>query len=340
MTRYHINNTLFEKELESGESHSFFALLSEPKLAIQLQYLPRLFKNDDDCILVTHQDDSLDNSVYCLDMAPFKKGDEILSWGYSRLIQQFAKKHGLIYKSPSFDVVKKVNSKLFSFKESPQLKGACLIEKEAFIPNNGVLKSAFGFSGRGHFFLGRNMDPLPFFKKAVEQTGFVIYEPWVERTLDFSTQWMLQEDESIVYLGATLLKNSNKGSYLGTIVGEEKQLFGKYYPFLQEHKSILIEILKKMIKLGFYGNVGVDAMIYLEGTKEVLHPVVEINARKTLGYSILEYWKKERKNSMLFAYFTKASNASLGLLPAYVFNDKEKISFERQLTFEIILPFL
>jgi predicted ATP-grasp superfamily ATP-dependent carboligase len=67
--------------------------------------------------------------------------------------------------------------------------------------------------------------------------------------------------------------------------------------------------------MGFRGNVGIDSMIY-DGK---LHPIVEINLRKTMGWVALKLGKS-------VAYETGTE----GLLPKFLDIGK-KITFQKQL---------
>jgi hypothetical protein len=340
MTQAHITNTNFEAELEGVQKLSLIELLTKPKFAIQLQYLPLLFKEKDEPILVTHQTDEKIADVFLIDNYAFSSADTISSWGYSNFINEYALQKQAFYQKLDINCVKKVNSKLFSFELGPKLEGAKLLDENEKVPVKGVLKSAFGFSARGHFHLDQGKDPSDFLKKEFSKGLKVIYEPWVERILDFSTQWFIDKAGSIDYLGATVLKNSSNGAYLGSITGKEAILFGRYLPFLKEHKEYALDCLKKIKGEGFWGNVGIDSMIYNDCKKNILHPIVEINARKTLGYALLSYWQKNWCSSLMYAYFTTPQNVKKALLPSSVIYGDKKITFDRQLTFELISPFL
>jgi predicted ATP-grasp superfamily ATP-dependent carboligase len=67
-----------------------------------------------------------------------------------------------------------------------------------------------------------------------------------------------------------------------------------------------------MISLGYFGNVGIDAMLY--GSPVTLHPIVEINARKTMGWVALEVQKRHFPNQTLTLSYAK--NSAEGWLPS------------------------
>ena len=168
----------------------------------------------------------------------------------------------------------KLLSKEFLFTHTKRPKGSRIIQNieeavafEKAYGGNCVFKQFLSFSGMGHA------------RKATDIRRFpCLLEPWFERTLDFSTQWIV-EASHIEYLGDTHLLVASGGGYRGTEIGcisiEKTYLdlhFGEVYP--------LLEMIQKM---GFRGNVGIDAFVHKEG----FVPICEMNPRKTMGYVAL-----------------------------------------------------
>ena len=161
----------------------------------------------------------------------------------------------------------------------------------------------------------------------------MIAEPWVKRKLDFSTQWMIHPDQSIDYLGATICNTDQRGRYSGNKVGDLSFLFGSYFSCLEKHREIVLRILQKMARLGYFGNVGIDAMIW---GNDKLHPVVEINARKTMGWVALEISKRRfPKQTIALSYLTKSKQSNL-LPDAVVQKNGSLIHFSRKLVIEVL----
>lgn len=247
--------------------------------------------------------------------------DRLETWGHSPYWKKWADQHGIPYSMPPWEVVRAVNSKEFSWNESPKLPRSALLksreEVEKWMASFGerkVIKSCFGVSGRGHLHL-----PSPQLKEFLEREfsmGLpVIGEPWVERELDFSTQWFIHPDKTIEFLGPTLCINNARGQYVETKVGKIE------IPLLEKHCEIARPILQKMAHKGFFGNVGIDAMIYGGGN---LHPIVEINARKTMGWVALQLHHSTKQTiSVSYVASVKGDN----LLPCNI----PMLQFSRQL---------
>ncbi len=289
MRKAHICNTFFERELESGPRPLTASLHSHP-IITQLQFLPLLYADADDLILVSDLPDDPDPRLCLLDNAPADIAIE--HWGPSRSIADWAKSRNIAYKIPNWDLIRKVNSKVFSFTHSPKLPGAALLQTTEEInewiaktPNPKVLKTPFGTAATGHIH-NPNVKPLYILP--------LIGEPWVERVMDFSTQW---EDGKL--LGVTLFENEPNGTYKGTFAGAVEEWA------LNEHLAVAEPLVEQVYKMGYTGHLGVDAFIYLWEGKQRVHPVVEINGRKTMSWVALQQNTKR-------LYYTQSSK---GLLP-------------------------
>ncbi|NRA89875.1 MAG: hypothetical protein HRU43_01915, partial [Simkaniaceae bacterium] len=86
-------------------------------------------------------------------------------------------------------------------------------------------------------------------------------------------------------------------------------------PFLKEHLDAAQVPIQKLFEMGYRGNLGIDAMVY----NQKLHPIVEINLRKTMGWLALKLGKS-------LAYEERED----GLLPNFLDIGK-KITFQKQM---------
>jgi len=273
---HHICNIHFEEELVGGVQGPLEN--SFRKRYLPFLELPKIWANAGDTIFPN---------------LPIE-GQIIESWGPSKLILDYAKKHHLRYDIPDFEIVKKIHSKAFAHELSP-LPGSAILKNVSdlnhwldSIPPPYVFKKFYDFSGRGHLF------------KPIDLPYPVLAEPWVKRSLDFSTQWMFTSQKKLIYIGATVQKISAKGRYEGCVTGNEEDIFGPFFPHFQKHLSAIYAAASKFDS--FFGNFGVDAFIYNE---EILHPICEINARKTLGFAARKLFEKLRPPHRLHLHFGK-----------------------------------
>ncbi len=144
-------------------------------------------------------------------------------------------------------------------------------------------------------------------------------QPWVERILEFSTQWYIQEEGPHTYLGATLCENSSKGSYHKSIVGPEALLFKNHIRFFKEHVLHARKAIEKLRAVSFFGSVGFDSFLYKHPQTNQIHlyPIVEMNARKTMGWVSLKIQKKIAKDKLLSICYKSSVDQFTGLLPSH-----------------------
>lgn len=343
----HIANTQFEWELVQKKNALLEEGFGKSAIFLQLQFLPFLYADAEEGVAVTqkptdsffHVLESLGISFPRLHLLsetafPYRC---VESWGASPSVQKWAEEHGLHYEIPSWECVQKVNSKLFSFEKGPKLQNASLLYTQEqtvrwLHEQNGpkVFKTCFGVSGRGHHFV-QSLTPetLLFLQKEWKEGRPVIAEPWVDRKLDFSTQWKISEEKRIEYIGATLCKNNERGVYQSNSVGEETKLFGDYLPHLENHKKIAKDVLEEMADLGYFGNVGIDAMLYSDSEALKLQPIVEINARKTMGWAALAFQRRYFRNKILTLHYL-STKSEKNLLPESLIDQRP---FSRSLEF-------
>ena len=85
---------------------------------------------------------------------------------------------------------------------------------------------------------------------------------------------------------------------------------------------MVLPILEEMASMGYFGNAGFNAMIYDEN---ILHPIVEINARKTMGWVAFKLQEKHYPGVAIEVAYTKSEKS--GILPQGL----GKVKFNRQL---------
>ena len=299
----HVVNTQFEWECSTATHIDLKkSFLIHPN-HVQYQFLAFLYGKPEDYVLLTHEPEPTywdqlkkirpdhPKPTYIDDLQP--DITYIESWGASRLIDTWATLHDLTYVHPDESVVSEVGSKEFSFVHSPQLPDSALIKNAQELQRWGedstfpkVLKTSFGAAGRGHQILQCKTalhcsKTIDFCDKEWSAGRPIIGEPWVDRLCDFSTQWMISKSQ-IHYLGCTKMECDHRGMYRGT------QLITHALPEAQYQQEVAYPILKIMQNMGFFGQVGIDGFIY---DQTILHPINEINPRKTMGWLAMQLGK-------------------------------------------------
>ncbi len=332
-------NSFFEEELTNSASSIENYLCKHP-VYLQLHYLSCIISDEEQVPLLAfapeegYLDKMAEEGLLCSSpvfLTDSLSGNNILSsWGASLLLADWAQAKRCSYPMPSFEVVKQVNGKDFSFESAPKLPGAELIESEKelllwYQKTKGprVVKTLYGSSGRGHCILYKENEEgvlYDFFRRHKPSSTAFLVEPWVERVLDFSSQWFLTKDGKVIYFGVTVCRNSPRGIYRESLVGPEDLLFKGYEDFLSEHRAQAKKALMQMHEKGFFGPVGIDAMLYKDpnSKKILLHPIVEINARMTMGRVALKLYSKLKRQELVgFGYEPKKKEGK-NLLPESV----------------------
>ncbi|HSW72775.1 MAG TPA: hypothetical protein VLG44_05155 [Chlamydiales bacterium] len=335
----HIANINFEEELCENGNIPYEKAIQKHPFYLQLQFLPLLYADPDDLVLVSHLP-----PVSYLEGLSFKPPHiallsstippsyiELKSWGYSKGVADYAKEKGLLYLCPEMETVKKVHSKAYPLENAPKKAGSCLLKNEKEVedwlkkePFPKVLKKVLGASGRGHLVLMDEKD-LPKISSFLRNAHFPLRgERWLNKVLEFSTQWEVGEKNTL--LGTTIFKSSPKGSYQSTIVGRQEEI-----PYIAEHLEIASEFLKKVYAQGYFGPMGLDAFIYEENGKTYLYPILESNARRTMSWAALQIQRRYFLNEkMTFSYLPSIEP---GLLPSYLEIDGKKVHFSNSFSF-------
>lgn len=362
MKTIHLANTDFEFELAGVNSNLALELSwQRHPLCLQLQFLPLLYASADEAVAVTHLPDhqfleALGHLAWRQQeslpiLLPLSAStipyEQCLSWGASKKIEQWAQSKKIHYLIPPWEIVKEINSKAFSFTLSPPLQHSALIsnsrELEDWLKDGKieqrVLKTCFGLSGRGHTFINADT-PLETIYRICEKEWSrslpLIGEPWLDRFLDFSTQWHIGEE--IQFIGSTLFEADTRGVYKSTWAGPESILFASYLSHLERHKEIAFSILQKIKQNGFFGYLGIDAFLYRTPQKEIqLRPLVEINGRQTMSLVALQMQKRWFPQNTLHLSFIKQKDCPIALLPTSLhINQQKQIDFHHQLHLSVI----
>jgi len=308
MSILHLCNSFFEFELAGSLPSTLEEAMVSDAIFLQLQFLPLSYANPGEKTLVSELPSNFPTEPFALLETPPKDG-VLQTWGASLLIKEWADKWSLEYEIPPWDVVKRVNSKVYSFEKSP-LPGARLLTSFEKLPPHFVLKSCFGTAGRGHIKVD-HPKAKDFCKREWNQNRVVVAEPWVETICDFSTQWEISKDE-ITLIGTAFLETSPTGKHVGNVVGDEAKE-AKFAKEILAHKEFVLPTLKEMKEMGYFGPVGFDAFIYRYQNEVLLQPIVEINARKTMGWLTLKIQKTKAPENIVSVSYLPSKEG--GILP-------------------------
>ena len=311
------------------------------KMQQDLAFLPFCYAEPDDYIFVPR--DHYDDSTLQL-----LKGQTVDLWGLSKqaihFFEQFSKKYDLNLVIPEWnDKYKELCSREFSafclaslVEEIPGIAKDIipvfyfdLSEIEYMnrnTPDQLLVKSPYSSSGRGLLWLEKpelSRSSRQIIGGMLKKQGKVSVEKVLEKSIDFSMQF-----DSDKFLGYSIFFTDSKGAYDCTSLASQKRM----EVFLKDcvEPRLLYTVRRKLQKLirekilpYYSGNIGVDMMIYEIGEDNYyLHPCVEINLRKSMGYVSLKIFEKLGQPNWR-GYFTVKYNTkypdkrAIDLCPVY-----------------------
>jgi hypothetical protein len=196
-------------------------------------------------------------------------------------------------KFPAIDVIKQVNSKVYSHQLLKQICPAFegeVIRSADELRSKGMLylqhgpfliKDAYGVSGKGNLLIAKEsiLQKISSYLQKQERSGAVtefVIEPFLDKRYDFSSQFHIGEGGEFRFLSVQTMINE-RFAYLGSQSADEPFLTlldGSGYFYQME------QVAQRLYADGYFGDVCVDSMMLSDGR---IVPIVEINARKSMG---------------------------------------------------------
>ncbi|MBM4251758.1 MAG: ferritin-like domain-containing protein [Deltaproteobacteria bacterium] len=316
-------NPEVEEELAFGGSYT--APKSIEAWQHDLASLMQFLAGDDDCVLVAERPSpsTLERLLSCGFVVPqfvtpserdALKGrlfERWHPWGQSPAALREAKALGVEWQQQPVTAPPSVFNKSWAKSLAQKLGvdevggGVChsvdgLSELVAAMSARGdvVIKAPLGCSGRhmqrvrsGHQIEGKQ---LVWAERILKQQGSLVVESWVKRIADYSVQIDVQESGGVV-LGITRFLTDQRGAYLGHVLGVKHAgldpLAVRAYHELgvpETLERIGLSVAEALSQAGYLGPAGIDAFLYEDAAGIKLRPLVEINARYTMGRIALE----------------------------------------------------
>ncbi|WP_437190964.1 hypothetical protein [Planctomicrobium sp. SH527] len=330
MSRLFVGNFSFEQAQDAGFSPS----RSIARFEAELGCIWLAMTNPDDEILSAcpFPDDYLNTmkSLGCRlprivspDALQDSQATEIVPWGWTPAVRKLAQRLDIAIQAPPQEIVWQVNSRIFSHEISTELQ--CALPGEAIVTSlpelmpviqknyqqsgGWVLKPNLGQAGRGQI-----RGNSPFLTEGqfgtvlhmLSRGGSVVVEPLLRRHFEVGCQWEITPpDETgasqINLLGMTRLLTDEQGRYRGNcLIGVEINQAAR-----ENILSVQRSAVERIAETGYFGPVGIDAMLYWNEENLAVRPVQDINARWTMGRMTLEWAKR-------LGAFNTDSNKTLG----------------------------
>ncbi len=206
-----------------------------------------------------------------------------------------------------------------------------------------VMKSVFSTAGRGKERAnGKNISKHArlWCEAQLDQFGHLVVEPWFDRVVDLSCQFLPRATKEPFYTSRFL--TSKQGQYRAHVIRRPSDfLTSKQEKILANtmgHESRALEVAAGFVKMclgqefGYRGPFGIDAFIFRDRMgHNYLQPLCEINARLTMGAvsARLLRWVSRQVPS-LFAILTRRDFERAGCSHFSEFRERCDLTYARE----------
>ncbi len=215
-------------------------------------------------------------------------------WGWTEQAVATLRSFGAVVQSPPLHVVRTVNCRKLiherlakygcgvpgsRFCNSPEECASVIRGSRPY-----VVKPAFGSAGFG-FIRTSSTNFTASQRKTIaayiNQTGEgVSVEPWLNRTGDLSTSGIITLSGELRDITVHRTLNNSAGAFFAVLLSRDD-------PRLRPWREQLVETAKnaaaEAARAGYFGPIGLDSFLYKDGSRTLPAPVIEINARHTMG---------------------------------------------------------
>ena len=160
---------------------------------------------------------------------------------------------------------------------------ACTLQQPGWMAREGlVAKARMSTSGRGRLDLRRGITERAAAK--LRRRGGAVVEPWLSRVADYSSQWWIDDDNVIRFLGATKATQSFAGMWSGARMWIDDDgipgIPGQVGKDVVDRGHIIV---REAAAAGHRGPCGVDVFTWADVDGHVYTRICELNARMTGG---------------------------------------------------------
>jgi hypothetical protein len=226
-----------------------------------------------------------------------KQADRIFTpWGWTPGAVALGARVGARLPPVALETVRRVNSKLWSHALEQELgigmPGACVAANFAELADavaraspraddKWVIKSPFGFAARERV-LGRGARlegaQATWVRRRFAAGETLIFQPWLERVREYGVTMEIAPGGEINLVGISDLQTNGAGTGTGYLLGRKIDAARR-----AELEDMARVVGARLFREGYAGPAGMDALEHAGG----LHPLLEVNARYTMGFVAL-----------------------------------------------------
>lgn len=271
-----------EDELARGGAHTPSAAMSA-RVQELLPRLSMLIRPGDQ--LIWPGDGQVDRSLTGRAWCPTR-------WALERMARAGVQ----LPKTPSLEVLRRVNHRRFNHQLGQHLPGAGYVENEAELTallapgplaskeGSWLFKRALGYAGRGRKKCRPHELDGPWLEASLRTGDGLQVEPWVERVLDCALHGYVHEDGRSTLGQPTLQELDSGGAWSSTTIAPADSLTQ------EERRALRREAERTAVALhdaGYFGPFGIDAFRWCAPDGAIhFQPRCELNARYSMGWAI------------------------------------------------------
>ena len=163
-----------------------------------------------------------------------------------------------------------------------------------------LIKSPYSSSGRGLIWLfpgNMAQSEKQILSGILKRQQQVSIEKALDKQLDFSMQFENTVIGETRFIGYSIFKTNAKGAYEKSSIDSQERLEKRITNWIDANlllqtRTVLTKLLQEMYAPYYTGIIGVDMLIYKAGGTYRLHPCIEINMRKNMGYLAIRLFEK------------------------------------------------
>lgn len=315
----HIFNPSHDEALAAHSPYYYPSKIAR-HLANEWGALPMLWASENDYILLPNEavkpEEAETNAVHFLrpsglNAQLWNSIHNIQPWGWDALLVHQLRKMGapesLLPTELQLETIRQLSSRNSTTLLLPQLRAALLREGiptvgQSFIATTldevmsftaihqrVMVKSLWSCSGRGVFQVGLSptASVLGRIKRLLREQGGVEVEPLYNEFKNFALEFDALPNGRVSYVGLSLFTTSSTGGYTGNRVASQSALEAElsiHFSFLSQMAIIAEQVLADYLQARYVGPLGIDMMLVSTPKGIQLHPCIELNLRRTMGY--------------------------------------------------------
>ena len=312
---------------------NFTAPYAGRTLRKDLGFLPAIWADERDAILVDEKDDARQRWMDCMERNGLKgrephwvelrelrnlHPDCVEPWGWDLSLRAQLLRYGIeeeiIPRVDEIEDIRHLSHRIHaaeilqSLKSIPGTVGEAYschtideIEEMVARYHHVVLKAPWSSSGRGVRFVKDVLDTSlrRWAERVILTQGDMMVEPYYDKVEDFAMEFFSDGAGNIDYQGLSVFSTIH-GAYTGNVLAtenEKQRRLSRYISVsvLQEVQKCICHHAALLFQHRYAGPFGVDMMV-VKGTATdayLLHPCVEMNVRRTMGHVALALSKYE-----------------------------------------------